>query len=129
MTGPVAAGDAEAACVAGEAERATHLATRLATQLQRLQQNATPFFMAARTGAEEVALADEGELDPQVLAGLVGLLRQQSLSATDRFHAVSPQLRRHLSKVSYELVRDHIDNLQFSDAATVLEASPNEARD
>ena len=41
----------------------------------------------------------------------------------DRFGSISPQLRRLMSKESYELVRDHIDKLQFGDAATTLEAS------
>jgi glycosylphosphatidylinositol transamidase (GPIT) subunit GPI8 len=56
-------------------------------------------------------------------ADLIDLLRQQSLSATDHFTSISSQLRRHLSKDSYALVRDHIDNLQFRDAANALEAS------
>jgi len=41
----------------------------------------------------------------------------------DHFGSMSPQLRRVLSKDSYELVRDHIENLQFDDAVKVLEAS------
>jgi hypothetical protein len=39
----------------------------------------------------------------------------------DRFASLSPQLRRALSADSYELVRGHIENLRFSDAATELE--------
>jgi HPt (histidine-containing phosphotransfer) domain-containing protein len=117
------AGEAEAACAAGEVERAAVLATKLATELQRLHQSAAPVFAATQAQAEEVALPSGGELEPQVVAELIDLLRQQSLSATDRFSSVSPQLRRLLSKDSFALVRDHIDNLQFSDAANALEAS------
>lgn len=51
------------------------------------------------------------------------MLRQQSLSAMDRFGSISPQLRRVLSEDSNEVVRGHIENLQFSDAAKALEAS------
>lgn len=43
----------------------------------------------------------------------------------DRFGALSRPLRSHLGKESYELVRNHIDNLNFSDAANALEATPN----
>jgi CheY-like chemotaxis protein len=117
------AGEAEAACGAGEVERATHLAARLVAQLQGLRQNAAPVFMAARVQAEEEALPSGAELESQLLADLVVLLRQQSLSAMGRFSSISPQLRRLLSKGSYERVRVHIDNLQFSDAANALEAS------
>ena len=41
----------------------------------------------------------------------------------DRFAVLSPQLRRHLGTASYDVVRDHMDNLQFSNAADQLEAS------
>jgi len=37
--------------------------------------------------------------------------------------SMSPQLRRVLSKASFEQVRDDIENLQFDDAVRVLEAS------
>jgi len=77
------AGEAEAACAAGEVERASRLATRLATMLQRLHQSAAPVFMPARAQAEGAALPSGDEVEPQVLADIVVLLRQQSLSAVD----------------------------------------------
>ena len=79
--------------------------------------------MAERGQAEETVLPSCGELEPTVLPDLINLLRQQSLSAMDRFSSVSPQLRRLLSKGAYDLVDDHIRNLQFSEAANALEAS------
>jgi CheY-like chemotaxis protein len=115
------AGEAEAACAAGQLELAAHLATRLATELQRLERSANPLLEAARAQADDAALADGDALEPRALADLVDLLRQQSLSALDRFNAISPQLRRRLGKESFERVRDHIDNLRFSDAARALE--------
>jgi len=117
------AGEAEAACAANETERAQALTARLCIELQRLNQNALPALAAARAKAEELPLAGAGELELQLVADLIGLLRQQSLSAMDRFNSISPQLRRHMTKDSYEIVRKHIDNLQFSDAALALEAS------
>jgi CheY-like chemotaxis protein len=115
------AGDAEAACTTGDANRAARVASQLATQLQRLRERAAPALLAAQAQADAVALTGGPDLEPQDLADFIDLLRQQSLSATDRFSSLSPQLRRLLSKDSYELVRGHIENLQFSDAAKALE--------
>jgi HPt (histidine-containing phosphotransfer) domain-containing protein len=119
----IVAGEAEAACLAGEVERASRLSTELAIQLQRLQQTAAPTLMAALAADEEEAPNSEEELEPQVLADFVSLLRRQSLSAMDRFSSLSPQLRRLLGRSSYALVRGHMDNLQFGSAANALEAS------
>ena len=118
------AGEAEAACAAGEVERAAHLATQTchAVATAASERGARVHGSAGRRPKRRRSPSD-GELEPQVLADLVDLLRQQSLSAMDRFSAISPQLRRLLGKGSYELVRDHMDNLQFSDAADALEAS------
>lgn len=66
-------------------------------------------------------MPDGVELKGQDVADLVELLRQHSLSAIDRFKSMSPQLRRRLSKDSYEIVRGQIDNLQFSEAVKGLE--------
>jgi HPt (histidine-containing phosphotransfer) domain-containing protein len=122
------ASQAEAACAAGQAEHAALLATRLTAELQRLRLCAAPALVVAPVPASECA-ADSGaeDLKPPALAEFVDLLSQQSMAATERFKALSPQLQRLLSKDSYELVRDHIDNLQFTDAARVLEASPSVA--
>jgi CheY-like chemotaxis protein/nitrogen-specific signal transduction histidine kinase/HPt (histidine-containing phosphotransfer) domain-containing protein len=119
------AGEAEAACAAGEVERSVQLATRLAIKLQRLRECATPaLVVVAPAQAEDPPTPPGGDgIEPQVLADFIELLRQQSLSAMDRFGSISPQLRRVLSEDSYELVRGHIENLQFSDAVGALEAS------
>jgi len=121
------AGEAEAAWAAGKPEQAGHLATRIDNELQRLRQSAAPALVGAEPAEINTAVSatDIGELDPQMMADFVALLRQQSWSAVDRFRFLSPQLQRLLSKLSYELVRgDHMENLEFADAARVLEASP-----
>ena len=46
------AAEAEAACLAGEGERASHLATQLCSALQTLHQDAGPVLVAARERAE-----------------------------------------------------------------------------
>jgi CheY-like chemotaxis protein len=117
------AGKVEAACVAAEREAAWNLAARLATLLERLRECAQPALSAARAETEQAASTGDGGLEPHVLADFIGLLREQSLSAMNRFSSLSPQLRRVLSSASYDVVREHMDNLQFSDAADALEAS------
>ncbi|WP_082532581.1 PAS domain S-box protein [Pelomonas sp. Root1237] len=119
------AGEAETACAAGKVERFGDLATRLAIKLHRLGECVAPLLVTAPAPAEDPSAAISGDsLEPQVLADFVGLLRQQSMSAIERFNGLSPQLQRLLSKGAFDLVRQHIDNLQFSDAADALEAGP-----
>jgi hypothetical protein len=79
-------------------------------------------FDIARAVAEEQALSSCGVLDPQDLTELLSLLRAQNLSALNRFSLISPQLRLLLRASTYELVRKHVENLQFRDAADALEA-------
>ncbi|MDB4882145.1 MAG: multi-sensor hybrid histidine kinase [Gemmatimonadetes bacterium] len=117
------AGEVEAACKAGDVDRVSRLTTNLAALLQRLHESAAPTFSAAWAQAEQPGSGTNGELEPHALAELVDLLRRQSLSAVDRFSALTPTLRRRLSASTYELVRGHIDNLEFNHAATALEAS------
>jgi len=111
---------AEAACRSGEHERAAQLTKEVARLVQRLGHSAAPFLDATRAQEKALVASDE-DVDPQVIVELVDLLQQQCLSAADRFLDCSPQLLRRLGKESYERMRDHVDNLQFGDAAKVLE--------
>ena len=117
------AGEAEAACVAGEVKSAAHLAKRIAIQLQGLRRSAAIAFKAAQAPAEAAAPPSDGELEPQAIVDFVNLLREQSLSAVDRFSFISPSLLRLLGMDLFDLVGSCIDNLQFSDAADALEKS------
>ncbi len=112
---------AEAACRSGQHERATQLTKEVASLIQQLARSAAPFLEATRTRAEQLPVASDEDVDPQLIVELVDLLQQQCLSAVDRFQVCSPQLLRHLGKESYERMRSHVDNLQFGDAARVLE--------
>jgi diguanylate cyclase (GGDEF)-like protein/PAS domain S-box-containing protein len=117
------AGEVEAACLAGEVDRASRLTADLAVLLHRLQASTAVTFDAARLRSHEAGLPGIAELEPSALAELVDLLRLQSLSAVDRFSTLTPKLRLLLGKNRYELVRGHMVNLEFSDAATALAAS------
>jgi CheY-like chemotaxis protein/two-component sensor histidine kinase len=115
------AGEAEAACVAGEVDRATSVATRLAGLLQGLRQSAAAALAEDPAETEEELPLFGAEIEPQIVVDLIDLLRLQNLSAMDRFNSISRQLQCLLGKESYELVRSHVDNLRFSDAANALE--------
>ena len=116
------AGEAEAACVGGDVALAGPLAEDLASELHRLRQSAEPAFQSRQAPAEDVLVQGGGPLEMDALAELVGLLRQQKLSAMDCFKTLSPQLRGHLDRDEYERVQEHLDNLRFGDAADILEA-------
>jgi len=115
------AGEAEAACFGGDVALAGPLALDLACELHRLRESAEPAFQLRQTPAEEMPVQGADPLEAGALAELVGLLRQQRLSAMDRFKTLSPQLRGHLLKGEYERVQEHLSNLRFSDAADILE--------
>jgi signal transduction histidine kinase/CheY-like chemotaxis protein len=121
------AGDAEAAAIAGQVERATELATTLTDSIQKLHDSALNAFddMPIKTGDD--ASPGEGVLDPQSVVDLIALLRRQSLSAIGRFGTLSGPLRRHLGLDSFRRVRDQVNDLQFAEAADALEANQTAA--
>jgi HPt (histidine-containing phosphotransfer) domain-containing protein len=116
------AGEAEAACVAGNASQASQLARKIASQLQRLRRVVEPVFRDGSGHVGPAATSDDGVPEPQSFAELITLLRLQSLAAMDCFSTVSPQLQRLLGKELFELIGGHIDDLRFGDAADALEA-------
>jgi PAS domain S-box-containing protein len=119
------AAEAEAASRAGELDRAAELATRLDLELHQLLESAGPAISAERGGqAPDVAAPGEAVLEPQHLAGLIELLRQQDLAAVGRFAAISSQLALRLGPQPFAQVLLHMDNLRFTDAMKVLEQPP-----
>jgi hypothetical protein len=50
------------------------------------------------------------------------MLRLQTQSSIDLFHALAPQLRLKLGVSPYASLREQIDTLQFAAAADALEA-------
>jgi hypothetical protein len=79
----------------------------------------------AADAASEVDPETSGlALDPTELTDLLALLRDFNLGATSRFAELAPQLRQQLGKESFAVVREQIDNLQFDDAAKILDSMP-----
>ncbi|MEO8635190.1 MAG: PAS domain S-box protein [Gemmatimonadales bacterium] len=115
--------EAERASISGNVARVGQLTTSLRIQLQRLRAGAAPLILAEKVRAGASAVAAGGELVPGQLADLISLLRQQNLAAVDLLGALSPQLQQLLGLESYGVVRDHLDNLRFGDAADVLAGS------
>ena len=122
------AAEAEAAAAAGDHERGEQLALRLTAELQLVRRSATPEQSGQRVPTDRPAISDDDELDPMLLLELVTLLRQHNLAATDRFADIGSQLRRRLGQESYALVRDHMTELRFTDAAKVLEEAGSSNR-
>jgi PAS domain S-box-containing protein len=116
--------DARAACLAGDTDHASALTRTLAVQLQRLQQSTGAMFDLAKLQserAEQSMQTGEVELQLPQLDDFIRLLRAQKLCALQRFVELSTQLRHSLGKEAFEIMRDYINNLRFSDAARALE--------
>jgi PAS domain S-box-containing protein len=116
-----AAGEAEAACGEGDVVRAGHLTNLLNTLLRDLEESAGPALATCRVGAEGETVPAGAAIAPQELTDFINLLREHRLSALDRFVLLAGPLQGLLGEASYQRVRKHIDNLQFSDAANTLE--------
>jgi PAS domain S-box-containing protein len=117
------AADTRVACVAGEFERARDLTAALAVKMQQLSMSAAPVLDRARLEAEQEgrdSLSCAETIQPQQLVDLIQLLREQSLSALQRFAAISPPLRLYMGEPLFAIMRDHIDNLRFLEAAQTL---------
>ena len=111
------AGDAEAACRAQQPERSARLLRGLGQHLQQLKRDAAPLL-------DTLAGAPCGDasqpLDRSTLQSLIKLLRQHSLAALDQFSAAAAPLQRLLDAPAFERLREHIDNLEFDAAASLL---------
>ncbi len=119
------AAQAEAACIAADAPRAAALAATLATHLQRLRDSAAPQVNAARAQSDVAAESVDTVVTAPLVLELVHLLRQQNLSALDRFRCIEPQLRRHMDPSAYDEMRRHMDALEFHAVAEMLESHLN----
>ena len=112
----------ETACRTEDARCAARCAQRLALKLQALRSHAASFLSAGSKSDSEAPLGDvDVDGGAEQLVELGRLLRDRNLAAFDLFSAASVSLQRLLGKQSYEVVRDHIDKLQFEDAARALE--------
>jgi HPt (histidine-containing phosphotransfer) domain-containing protein len=116
------AGQVERACLDGRADVVADLHRRLAAALQTLRQSAAPSIAEMTPCGGSAAGAGGDELDPEVLSELIDLLRQQSLSALDRFNAVSHTLRGVLDANDYARLGGMVDDLRFNEAADLLDA-------
>ena len=120
------AGDAEAACRAQQPPHTARLLRGLGQHLQQLQRDAAPVLDALAVAPTDGA---PQPLDPASLQSLLRLLRERSLAALDHFSAASAPLQRLLDPAAFERLRQHIDNLEFDEAAKVLARVPLGAAD
>ena len=117
------ASEIEAVSLEGGLERVTLLATALSTHLQALRRAAAEALRDDPNQTSQTVQEISTAIDPQALADFIGMLRMHNMSAVDSFNSQLPQLRGLLSQHSYEIVRDHISNLKFDEAARLLEAA------
>jgi hypothetical protein len=68
-----------------------------------------------------IAAPCDGELKASQLVDFIRILRLQSMSALNRFAPIAPQLRSLLGQDSFEIIREHMDNLRFVEAADALQ--------
>ncbi|MBC7896944.1 MAG: PAS domain S-box protein [Cytophagaceae bacterium] len=109
--------EAEGAGRTGDLARVETLAHELTRHLEALAASARAYLLDAST--HEAGSASTAPLD---LQGLVDALRQQNFAAMDRFKQATPPLRRLMTPAAFERLRSHIANLEFGEAAAVLEA-------
>lgn len=114
------AGVAEVACRAGDVARAEPALVQLADALQRVRAGARPVLTAL--SAPATGGGSEDDLPARALDDLLDLLHQRSLSATQKFRVLSPQLRQRLGLDLFERLSAHVDNLEFNEAVSLLEA-------
>jgi PAS domain S-box-containing protein len=117
------AGQVEAACLGGDLAQAETLSGRLSSEMLLISKSARPVIAAERIRADKLLLTGAVPIAPSLLKEFNALLRKQSLAAVDSFTALSPQLRHSMGQTLYEQLRLQIDNLQFEEAANLLQST------
>jgi len=110
----------EVACRSGETRRAAQLSKRLALKFERLRYDAKLYLLSPTIESLQ-SPSDRPELSSSELAELCDLLAQHDLSALERFGAAASRLKRMLDGEVFERLRGHMDNLEFSAAAELLQ--------
>jgi len=121
------ASQAEAASRAFNAERTAALSRALGEHLAALRSASATLFNSVDPLDETGQASGEfSNLRSEDLTELLALLRGFNLDATARFAALANQLRHRLGKDSFALVREHVESLQFDDAARLLDELQHE---
>ncbi|MEP6619993.1 MAG: ATP-binding protein [bacterium] len=127
-----AAGEAEQACVAGDADVATALVGSVVRQLAALR---TSFEAAQAAGAAQAdpvrrVVSQGGVFGEKLVAGvraLVAQLREQNLGALELFRQSSEQLRDAMGDDEFAVLSTQVFALQFAAAADLLTATLDRA--
>jgi CheY-like chemotaxis protein/HPt (histidine-containing phosphotransfer) domain-containing protein len=116
------AGLIEEACTVGNGPEIQRLTAQLAIRMRRLHDAAPTSAATAAGDPVSDPAATERALESGDLANLARMLRLQTQSSIDLFHALAPQLRLKLEASPYASLQEQIDTLQFAAAADALEA-------
>ncbi|TAK92032.1 MAG: PAS domain S-box protein [Burkholderiaceae bacterium] len=115
------ADEAETAWRDGRLEDARDITRRLSEEMLQLKQNAEIAFGAAPMQVE--AKAQTIPLNENEVAQLLVQLRNFDFGAVESFNALSSRIREHLIEGSYTKLAEHMENLQFTEAAELIETN------
>jgi PAS domain S-box-containing protein len=91
----------------------------LCSALARLRRHAAQFLDTPTTHPPRAVSAEP--LDPGAIRVLVDLLREQDLSARDRFQELAGSLDAHLGREVFSRLQQAIDSYSFGEAASILD--------
>jgi signal transduction histidine kinase/CheY-like chemotaxis protein len=111
---------AEQACHDADLAAARAAVDALNQQLAELAASAQAWMQQPVPLATAVADTDGAQLSGADIQGLAALLKQQHVSAIERFEALAPSLRARLGDERFEQLREHVAQLQFAAAASLL---------
>lgn len=106
---------AETACLTQDVASFPSVLRELREEQSRLQSLVSGFLNVQERWEDSAE-----PMDPKSLSHLLDQLRSADLSAIESFKSLAPQLRHKLGPSSFERVRQHIDNLEFSEVAQAL---------
>ena len=115
------AAQAELACRAGQGARVDELTRGLIARLQELQKSVEA-VAAMRPVTDATATADVGNVDNATLAVLSRQLHHHSLDAVNGFQKVASPLRHLLGPSDFEVLKAHIEDLRFDQAAGIIDS-------
>jgi signal transduction histidine kinase/DNA-binding LytR/AlgR family response regulator len=113
---------AERQAQGGPAEALAETLAVLARRLAELEPAAAALSAQARQAEQERDQPAPAPVQAPALDRLLVLLRSSNIAAEKQFHALAPALRGQLGVAAFEELRARIEDLQYDDAARLLQA-------
>jgi PAS domain S-box-containing protein len=113
--------ETRAACVARDFDRAAGLARTLGEQLHALRESAAATLDEGQSEEGDGAAVAPSELNFAQIEDLARTLRRQHLSGLQQCNELSSQLRGLMGSEAFQVLRDHVKNLRFTEGVRMLE--------